>query len=411
MNRRNVYKRAAVLILTAVLTLALTACNSSGDNGGGGGASSGATRVSLKVWGSQEDQALLKTMVASFKEEYPDTQYDITLGVVGEADLQKKFLEDPDAAADVFALPDDQLSDLVQAGALYEITRNTDTIRQQNSSGSVEAATVDGKLYAYPMTADNGYFLYYDKSVLTAEQVQSMETLLDVAASLNKKVVINLKEPWYTAGFFLGAGCTIEMDDQGRQSCDFNTATGVSVGESLRKIVNHAGFLQGDDSVFDANIGGTAIAGISGTWKAEVAMEKLGDNYAATKLPTFLVNGEPIQMGSFAGYKLIGVNRGTAYPVEAMKLAEWITNEQNQLLRFKEREAGPSNIAAAASENVQANQALAALAAQSEYAVPQGNVTNQFWLPARSFCETLLGGSTKSMQELLDAMVNQVGAA
>ena len=31
--------------------------------------------------------------------------------------------------------------------------------------GAIDAATIDGSLYAFPRAADNGYFLYYDSSV------------------------------------------------------------------------------------------------------------------------------------------------------------------------------------------------------------------------------------------------------
>ena len=94
---------------------------------------------------------------------YPETTYEFTYGVVGEADAKARYLEDPAAAADVFSYPDDQIIDLVNADALYEVTRNHDAIVAANSVGSVNAASVGGVLYGYPMTADNGYFLYYDR--------------------------------------------------------------------------------------------------------------------------------------------------------------------------------------------------------------------------------------------------------
>ena len=123
-----------------------------------------AETVALKVWGSQEDQELLAELCEAFAAEHPETTYEFTYGVVGEADAKARYLEDPAAAADVFSYPDDQIIDLVNADALYEVTRNHDAIVAANSVGSVNAASVGGVLYGYPMTADNGYFLYYDRS-------------------------------------------------------------------------------------------------------------------------------------------------------------------------------------------------------------------------------------------------------
>lgn len=140
-----------------------------------------AETVALKVWGSQEDQELLAELCEAFAAEHPETTYEFTYGVVGEADAKARYLEDPAAAADVFSYPDDQIIDLVNADALYEVTRNHDAIVAANSVGSVNAASVGGVLYGYPMTADNGYFLYYDRSVVSDEDAGSFDTLLAAA--------------------------------------------------------------------------------------------------------------------------------------------------------------------------------------------------------------------------------------
>ena len=48
-------------------------------------------------------------------------------------------------------------------------------------------------------------------------------------------------------------------------------------------------------------------------------------------------------MSSFTGYKMMGVNAYSKYPEWAAKLADWLTNEENQTIRFEERNQGPSN--------------------------------------------------------------------
>ncbi len=364
--------------------------------------------VTLKVWGSQEDQELLGVLVENFKAANPDTTWDISLGVVGEPDAKARYLEDPAAAADVFAFSNDQLLDLVNADALYEVTRNLDAIVAANSAGSIESATLDGVLYGYPMTADNGYFLYYDKSVLSEEDVQTLDGILAKANEAGKKVFMDVSNGWYIASFFLGAGCTLGLDENGKQTCDFNNEAGVATGEAIRAFTADPAFLTGDDSVLTGGMGDTICAGVSGTWNAAAIQEKLGENYAACKLPTFTLNGEQVQMSSFIGTKLIGVNTQTAHPVEAMMLAEFLTNEEAQQLRFEMREIGPSNSNVAASEEVQANIALAALAEQSQYGVSQKYVLGNFWTPSEAFGLAMENQSTDDMQSLLDSMVAQI---
>ena len=53
---------------------------------------------------------------------------------------------------------------MVAGGALYPVP-NADKVKKANVEGAIDAATVNDTLYAYPMTADNGYFLYYNKKV------------------------------------------------------------------------------------------------------------------------------------------------------------------------------------------------------------------------------------------------------
>lgn len=195
--------------------------------------------------------------------------------------------------------------------------------------------------------------------------------MLDVANSKGKKVFMDVSNGWYIASFFLGAGCTLTISEDGKQKCDFNNEEEYWQGEAIKEFTAHPAFVTGDDAVLKGGIGSTIAAGVSGTWNAEDIKSILGDNYAATKLPTFTLGDEQVQMGSFAGYKLVGVNSQTKAPVEAMNLAEWLTNEQNQILRFETRAMGPSNIKAANSSAVQENAALAALAEQNQLPAPR----------------------------------------
>lgn len=391
------------------MLLTLAACGN-----GGADTPEAPETVTLKVWASQEDQTVTQEMIDAYieaqKETYPDTTFDITLAVVSEADAKTKYLEDPAAAADVFTFANDQLTDLVNAGALAEVTRNKDDIIARNGEGSIGSATKGDALYAYPMTADNGYFLYYNKEVIT--DPTSLDAILKDANAAGKKVFMDVSNGWYIASFFLGNGGTLAVDAEGNQTCDFNNEKGLAAAEAIKAFTADPAFLTGDDAVLNSGFqDGSVVAGVSGVWNAETMMANLGDNYAATKLPTFTVGGEQVQMSSFGGYKLIGVNSQTKaeFTVFAMDLADWLTNEANQVKRFEARGYGPSNTNAAASDAVQANVALAALSLQSQYAVSQNDVLGQYWAPAEAFGTTMEAKDYSTpMQELLDTMVTQI---
>ncbi len=393
-----------IVVVLAALSLLFTAgCRRNGND----------DTVTLKVWGSGEDQAMLGEMIEAFKKANADDGkiYDITLGVVGEDEAKKRVLEDPAAAGDLFAFSDDQLNDLHKAGALYEITRHKDVITTENSEGSVKAASVGDALYAYPITADNGYFLYYDSRVLTADDVKTLDGLLAAAARADKRVYMDVSNGWYNVAFFLGAGCHLGLDSNGQQTCDFNNEKGVQAGEAIKAFCAHPSFVTGNDAVLTGGIGTTICAGVSGTWNAEAIKEKLGSGYAAVKLPTFTLGNEQVQMASFAGYKLMGVNSATKHPVEAMKLAEFLTNEENQIKRFETRAMGPSNLKAAASNAVKSNVALAALAQQNVHGVTQRDVLSSTWDPLEAFGTAMESKNySRTVKELLNVMVQQITA-
>mgnify|MGYP000332039357 CR=1 FL=1 len=374
-----------------------------------------ANDVTLTMWGAEEDQELLRTIADNFIKEYGNYGGKITinLGSQSESTAKDTVLTDPTAAADVFAFADDQLNELVQAGALQEVQLNADDIKSRNTPASVDAATVDGKIYAYPLTADNGYFMFYDKSFFTEDDVKSLDTMLDKAAAAGKKVSMDVANGWYLYSFYAGAGLNLNLADDGVNTvCNWNEAPGADVTQAVIDICKNPGFIALKDEEFTGKLkDGTLVAGVNGTWRANDAAEVWGDNYAATKLPTYTLNGEQVQMASFSGYKLVGVNPHSANVGVAMMLADYITNEDNQAKRFNDRKLGPSNIKVNESEAVQNAPAIAALAAQSDYATLQ-RVGANYWSSAESLGEILASGDTqgKTTQQLVDDAVAGITA-
>lgn len=423
-------KKLVALLMTATMVFSLAACGdktgNQGSNSGNtdasgsanvGGAPSGEKQdVSLRIWGAEEDQKMLQGMIDSFKEEYKDyANFDIQLGVESESTARDTVLTDIQAAADVYAFASDQLPTLVDAGALMSVDSLDDAlkayagkgvadVKSANSSGSVEAATYDGTMYAFPMTADNGYFLFYNSNIVSAEDVKSWDTLLAAADKGGKKVGMTLASGWYNASFFYGAGFTTELREDGGTNMDWDGTsadgyTGVQVVQGMLDIAGNSAFMAvADNDMSNQIASGDLCAAVSGVWDAEAAQKAFGDGYAATKLPTFTVNGKQVQQGSVIGCKLVGVNAYSQNAGWAALLAEWITNEENQVIRFNERELGPSNIKAASSEDVKANAAIAALAEQSAYGVIQ-LVGGNYWDPTKTFGENIAQGGLKRDDE------------
>lgn len=368
--------------------------------------------VTLTMWGAEEDQDLLREISDKFIEKYGNYGGKITinLGVQSESTAKDTVLTDPTAAADVYAFADDQLNELVKAGALQEVQLNADDVKNRNTPASVDAATMDGKLYAYPLTADNGYFMFYDKSFFTEDDVKSLDTMMEKAAAAGKKVSMDVANGWYLYSFYAGAGLNLGLADDGVNTvCNWNEAPGADVTQAVIDICKNPGFIALKDEEFTGKLkDGTLVAGVNGTWRANDAAEVWGDNYAACKLPTYTLNGEQVQMASFSGFKLIGVNPHSANVGAAMLLADFVTNEENEGLRFKERTQGPSNINALAAAS---SPALTAVVDQSEYATLQ-RVGGNFWASAETLGSICVNGNPdgKDPQALIDDAVAGITA-
>ena len=370
--------------------------------------------VALTVWASEEDQTLTTELLEKFKAQYPDVTFDIKLGSESESTAKDTVLTDVEAAADVFAFADDQINELVAAGALQAVSATyTYDVAGENVAGAVEAATVNGTLYAYPMTADNGYFMFYDSSVFTEDDVQSLEKMIEVAGAAGKKIGMDVSNGWYIYSFFQGAGYDLTLNDDGvTNSCAWNAAGATDVAQAIMDLCATGVLVDmGDEEMATAIAEGTVVAAVNGTWRAETASDAWGENYAAAKLPTFEVAGAAKQMSSYSGYKLIGVNPYSKNVGWSMLLAEFLTNAESQAARFEARGLGPANIEAGSSTAVQENPAIAALAAQAAYATPQ-RVGGNFWTPAETLGQILASGNPDGtdLQTLLDTTVEGITA-
>lgn len=371
--------------------------------------------VSLTLWGAAEDAELLSELVESFKQHYAEqADFEITIVAQGEADCKEALFNDIEGGADVFAFADDQLRAMVAAGALSPV-ENADAVKNANIEAANEAASVNDKLYAYPMTADNGYFLYYNKEYFSDEDVKELDAILQIAADHGKKMTMDWSSGWYLYSFFGCTGLEVGLNDDGVSNfCNWNaidtSVKGTDVAKAMMAIAANPGFSNSIDADFIAGVqDGSVIAGISGVWDSVPIEKAWGSDYGAVKLPTYTCAGNQIQMASFAGYKMLGVNAYSDHVEWAHKLAEWITNEENQTLRFLRRGQGPSNINASSSAEVLKSPAIQAVLKQSEFASLQ-RIGGTYWIPVQTFGETLAAGNPqgKDLQELLDTMVEAV---
>ena len=371
--------------------------------------------IKLTVWVSEADKAFASQVAEDFKAKNPDKNYQIIIDIQGENDVATRVLNDVENAADVYSCLNDQFPKLVNGDALTRVAGDRlSRISKVNSKDAIDSATltVDGQdgVYGMPYT-DNTFFLYYDKSALTETDVASMDGILSKCTA-GKQLAFPMTDGWYTTSFYFGKelGYQVTYDKDLAETkivCDFDNETGEKVTEAMWAYAKD-GRVKADanDSKITAGFqDGSIIAAVSGIWNRKAIEAALGENFAATKLPTYTFDKgkateEQVQLVSFAGYKLMGVNNYSKHKTDALDFAEFYTNRENQIKHFEARGFVPTDEEARADAKVQGDICAKAITQQLAYTKTQNGVPSTLWVPMEGLGSAMVTGAQSGSFDL-----------
>ena len=351
LSRRDFLRLTAAAAGTAAAGGMLSGC-----------AEGGSENVRLMVWSPSQDQSMdsgewLQTCCNRFAELHPEWNITFVYGVADEAGAAGTVSQDAEASADVFMFANDTLTTLTDAGALAKFGGiYADEITSTNSQGLVDSLTLDGYVYGVPFTT-NTWFMYYDKSVFTEEDVKSLDAMLAKGV-----VSFPFTNSWYLPAFYFGNGCTLFGDGtQEELGVDFGGDNAVEVTNYLIDLYNNPNFIVDADGSGMAGLrDGSIKAMFTGSWDAAAIKEILGDNMGVSALPTFTLNGEEKQMYAYAGSKAIGVNTNSKYMVQAIQLAIYLGGAEAQQLHYDLRTVIPCNTELLADPAIASDELVAA---------------------------------------------------
>ena len=410
------FKRLAAAVMAATMcgSLFVGCGNAKKDDTAAGEEKITAT---IKVWGCAEDQAdengkWLQTMCDQFNSEHPDWDLTFEYGVCSEQDAGKIVPQDPENSGDVYFFANDQLQTLVDANAIAKLGGETaDYVKKTNSDAIVDSVSVDGAVYGVPFTT-NTWFMYYDKSVFSDDDVKSLDTMLTKG-----KVSFPFDNGWYLNAFYAANGCTIFGDGTDKAAgYDFSGDKGTAVTNYIVDLFANPNF------VMDNNEGSLGLAGLkdgsinayfNGNWNYDKVKEALGEeNVGVAALPTINIGGKDCQLKAFLGSKAIGVNPNCKNQEVAVKLAAFLGSEDAQLAHFKLRGQAPVNKDLATNEEVAADPVAAAMAkVSSDCSVAQPIIDmSGYWDAATPFGDAFQNGAegqiTKDNAEDFNTQLN-----
>lgn len=402
------------------------AATNAGDNADSDDNNGTPTDVTLKLWVPQEDtseysgyeEGLTKHMCDEFNKAQKKWNLKVDIKPVAEGDAAESVTKDPSKAADVMMVAGDNLVSLVDKGLLSSITvEGVEDVKSNNPELAITAATFHNDaadadlLYGVPFSP-NTWFMYYDKSKYSEEEVKSLETMM---AKDIKDTKYNFSMPidngWYAPSFFFAAGCTLfGADGLDPNSCDFNSEAGVKAGKYIMDLTKNKKFF----AEVDENVGlsylqdGSLAAWCGGTWNAEAVKKGLGENYAATVMPTIKIDGKDTALKPYSAYKYLAVNKTSANAEAAQDLAIWLGGEQCQTDRLTARETAPTWNSVAESDAAKNSPAVAAAVAQGAAGYTQPGIAkmSNTWDAVKAFVTWAKGKDAKEadLQKELDKL-------
>lgn len=317
------------------------------------------------IWATEAEKAVIDKVIGDYNKTATDEEkISYKFVPVAESDAGTNLLNDASVknAPALILCADDQLSGLIDNNIIVEVTGEYKTrIQQNNTDVSVTAVTYENKVYGFPVTNDNGYFLWYDATYFDETDVLSLENILQVAETNNKTFLMDVGNGWYANSFIMSPdACGTDSlywlkDEQGKTYYETNwdSAMGVKVSEYINDLLqpayaNGTGHLVtgSNDKIAAGFQDGTMIAAVSGTWMEADLKAAIGDNLRAAKLPSYHIDGDAYQMTSFTGSKVYAVNRFVEpeYQEMALKVADLLVNyKEAQLQRFEIRQSIPCN--------------------------------------------------------------------
>lgn len=434
-------KLMTLLMAMVLATGSLAACGSGSDDSAataapqassaGGEQSSGdgtPTDVSLKIWVPQEEineykgyeGGLAKYMCDEFNKSQSKWNVKVDIKPVEEGKAYEETNKDPSKAADIMMAAGNNVVQLVDKKLVSPITiADVENVKSNNPEAAIKSATFKDEelgaeyLYGVPFSP-NTWFMYYDKSKYSEEEVKSLDTMMAKDIKDTKyNFSMPMEDSWYSPSFFYAAGCKLFGEDgMDPTFCDFNSKAGVSAAKYMMNLAqNKKFFSEVQEKVGLSYLGdGSLAAWCGGTWDADAVKKELGDNYAATVMPTVKIDGKDVSLKPYSDYKYICVKATEDAQIAeaAQELALWLGGEKCQTDRMTAREVAPTWNSVAESDAAQGSPAIAACIAQGSAGYKQPGITQMgnAWDPIKAFSTWVISKDAKEdkIQSELDKL-------
>ena len=228
--------------------------------------------VSIEEW----EEGWLQERVEAFNAQHPEYILTVDIVYIRASDAASIVTSDPAAAPDIYMYSSDQVNRLVDAGALAPLEGEYLDFVQSNMGKSMvdSAMDVGGYVYGFPYSI-NTWFMYYDKSVFSESDIQSLEAMLAKGG-----VSFPVNNSWYLGAFYAAGGARYFGSQGINASAGIQLTDGEAVSLYLTELMKNPNFYAETDPQYTVNqmANGQVSACFSGTWMRDQYYAIWGEN-------------------------------------------------------------------------------------------------------------------------------------
>lgn len=222
-------------------------------------------------------------------------------------------------------------------------------IKDKMGSDALSYATLKGigEQVGFPFAADNGYVMYYDKSLVTESEIDTIPELFAKADELDYDVDYDPTDGFYGAGLLMSYTekdlyqITVKAGGTYTAKGNFNSDEGLQGARAVAKVFTYGPAKA--DEVPGANT--EVLATITTCARAAEFKRLMGANYACAPLP-FVSEDDQTRLGVYLGYKFFGINakraKTDAEATILTNICRFLTSEYAQKVRYEMASVKPT---------------------------------------------------------------------
>jgi len=205
-------KNVALLGITAALALGAAGCATS-TPGSTGTTTDPNAPVTMTLWHNgtgDKGPAFWEAAVAAFKQQYPNVTINITIVQNEDFDGKLQTAMAADQTPDIFLQRGGgKLQDQIAAGKVADVTNLLDPTVKSQVGGNLAVDSIDGKIYAMPMSLQPEGFWYSQDLFQAAGITGTPKTMAELSAAVTKLqvsgvygIALGAKDAWPAAHWF-----------------------------------------------------------------------------------------------------------------------------------------------------------------------------------------------------------------